>query len=187
MTTIDDLELPRSELTTETEDWARSIAAPFLVNHSVQSYVSGRALGYAQNLEPGTGYDHELLYLGCLLHDVGLTEPGNGEERFEADGADLAVRFLADNGLPQDRTEIVWDAIALHTSQGIVNRKRPAIALAHSGIVVDVAGGPDALPPGLADRTLDVLPRLGLQDALPGDHRRGRGQAHQSTSLHSPG
>jgi hypothetical protein len=31
-------------------------------------------------------------------------------------------------GLSEERAEIVWDAIALHTSVGIANRKRPEVA-----------------------------------------------------------
>jgi len=166
MTTIDDLDLPRTDLTAAADAWVRSIEQPFLVNHSIRSYVFGRALGRTQNLEPGEDYDDELLFLGCLLHDVGLTDSGDGDQRFEVDGADLAVRFLTNNGLSENRAEVVWDAIALHTSRGIAHRKRPEIALAHAGIGVDVVGGPPDLPPGLAARTLVALPRLGLQDAL---------------------
>jgi hypothetical protein len=166
MTTIDDLDLPRTELIAAADAWVRSIEKPFLVNHSIRSYVFGRAVGRTQNLEPGEDYDDELLFLGCLLHDVGLTDPGDGDQRFEVDGADLAAQFLTDNGLSEDRAEVVWDAIALHTSRGIAHRKRPEIALAQAGIGVDVGGGPADLPPGLAARTLDALPRLGLHDAL---------------------
>lgn len=166
MTTIDDLNLPRTELIAAADAWVRSLEKPFLVNHSIRSYVFGRAFGRSQNLEPGQDYDDELLFLGCLLHDVGLTDPGDGDQRFEVDGADLAVEFLTSNGLSQDRAEIVWDAIALHTSLGIAHRKRPEIALAHAGIGLDVVGDPADLPPDLAARTLDALPRLGLQGAL---------------------
>jgi hypothetical protein len=166
MTTLDDLELPRTGLTTAADAWVREIEPPYLVNHSVRAYVFGRELGKARDLTPGKDYDDELLYLGCLLHDVGLTEPGNRDERFEVDGADLAVEFLLDNGVSQDRAEIVWDAIALHTALGIANRKRPEIALMQAGTAVDVVGGPDDLPPGFAERTLAILPRLGLQTEI---------------------
>lgn len=166
MTTIDDLSLPRTDLVATTDAWVRTIEPAYLYNHSVRAYVFGRALGHARGLTPDEDYDDELLYLGCVLHDVGLTEPGDGDQRFEVDGADLAVRFLLDNGLPPERAEVVWEAIALHTSLGIAERKRPEIALMQAGTAADVMGGPADLPPGLADRTLDALPRLGVQDRL---------------------
>ena len=166
MATLDDLELPRTELTTAADVWVREIEPPYLVNHSVRAYVFGRELGKARDLRPGEDYDDELLYLSCLLHDVGLTEPGNQDQRFEVDGADLAVEFLLAHGLSQDRAEIVWDAIALHTSRGIANRKRPEIALMQAGTGVDVMGGPDDLPPRHAERTLAMLPRLRVQTEI---------------------
>jgi hypothetical protein len=166
MTTIDDLALPQTELIAATDAWVRTVEPPYLYNHSVRAYVFGRALGQERGLTPGEDYDDELLFLGCVLHDVGLTEPGDGDQRFEVDGADLAVRFLLDNGLAPERAEIVWDAIALHTSLGIAGRKRPEIALMQAGTAADVMGGPADLPPGLAERTLDVLPRLDLRNRL---------------------
>lgn len=166
MTTIEDLALPQTELIASTDAWVRSIEPPYLYNHSVRAYVFGRALGQGRGLEAGEDYDDELLFLGCVLHDVGLTQPGDGDQRFEVDGADLAVQLLLENGLPPERAEIVWDAIALHTSLGIANRKRPEIALMQAGTAADVMGGPDDLPPGLADRALDVLPRLDLQNSI---------------------
>lgn len=166
MTTIEDLALPQTELIATTNAWVRSIEPPYLYNHSVRAYVFGRALGQQRHLEPGEDYDDELLFLGCVLHDIGLTQPGDGDQRFEVDGADLAVQFLLGNGLPPDRAEIVWDAIALHTSLGIANRKRPEIALMQAGTATDVMGAPTDLPPGLADQTLAVLPRLDLRNSI---------------------
>ena len=93
----------------------------------------------AHAARPDQEYDDELLFLACVLHDIGLTPDGGGEQRFEVDGADAAVRFLAARGLSEERAEIVWDAIALHTSIGIANRKRPEVALAYAGIGIDPA------------------------------------------------
>lgn len=165
-TTINDLNLPRSGLIAAAEDWVRSIEPRFLVNHSVRTYVFGRAVGQGQGLQPGVDYDDEVLFLGCLLHDVGLTEQGDRDQRFEVDGADLAVQFLLGNGYPPDRADIVWDAIALHSTPGIPGRKRPEIALLQAGTSIDILGGPNDLPPGMAERTHHALPRLGVQNAF---------------------
>jgi hypothetical protein len=102
-----------------------------------------------------------------VLHDVGLTEQGDGDQRFEVDGADLAVRFLVEQGYPKPRAQVVWDAIALHTSPQIAERRGPEIALAQQGIVVDVAGaGADLLPARFADEVHARFPRLEVEDGL---------------------
>ena len=73
-------------------------------------------------------FDGELFYLGAVFHDLGQTERFMGEQRFEVDGADAAAEFLQANGVPKESIEVVWDAVALHTSGGIVEpsvRKSP--------------------------------------------------------------
>ncbi|WP_234334265.1 HD domain-containing protein [Streptomyces sp. NRRL B-1347] len=125
----------------------------------MRTYLYGRCVGERRGVVAGRDYDDELFFLGCVLHDVGLTEEGNGEQRFEVDGADLAAEFLTRQGVSAERVEVVWDAIALHTSEGIASRKRPEIALVCAGARMDIAGNADLLPPGYADRVHAALPR----------------------------
>ena len=102
-----------------------------------------------------------------MLHDLGLTAEFRSAERFEVAGADAAVAFLKDEGVAAERCEIVWDAIALHTSIGIAARKRPEIALVHIGAGVDVVGmGLDELPPTLVAQTIEALPRHDFKNAF---------------------
>jgi hypothetical protein len=55
---------------------------------------------------------------------LGLTEPyRSSDERFEVDGANAARRFLQQHGVPEAAIDIVWDAIALHTTPGITARE----------------------------------------------------------------
>ncbi len=163
--------LPDTDLARKAHALAFEIETPALANHSVRGYVFARALADARNLVPGSDYDDEVLFLACVLHDVGLTERGNGNQRFEVDGADLAADFLREQGLNEARARLVWEAIALHTSLGIADRMRAETALAHAGIGVDVTGpGSARLPEGLAERTHRALPRLepgcGLAEAI---------------------
>ncbi|MEU4896490.1 HD domain-containing protein [Streptomyces sp. NPDC044780] len=154
---------PDTALARTAHTYLTGIAPTSLVNHSLRSYLFARTIGDHQGLHAGADYDDELLFLGCALHDIGLTDEGDGEQRFEVDGADLAARFLIENGLDEDRATIVWDAIALHTSQGIANRKRPEIALTHSGIGADIFGlQADLLPEGHGLSVHADYPRLDL-------------------------
>ncbi|MEU5879774.1 HD domain-containing protein [Spirillospora sp. NPDC047279] len=178
--------MPDSDLTRKAYTFAAEIEAPALVHHSLRTYLFGRAAGEALGLCPGTDYDDELFFLAAVLHDVGLTEPGDGDQRFEVDGADLAAEFLRGHAVPADRVDVVWQAIALHTSIGIAHRLRPEIALTHLGAGADVAGfGAEAFPEGFADRVHAALPRLtpdcGLPDAIRDQALRDPGKAPLSS------
>ncbi|MEU8511634.1 HD domain-containing protein [Kitasatospora sp. NPDC048722] len=155
-----ELALPSTDLAHATLQRAKTLLPAAIVNHSLRTYLYGRLLGERRGLRPGRDYDDELLFLGCVLHDCGLSDEGNGDQRFELDGADLAVRLLAEQGVPPDRTDVVWDAVALHTDREIALRKRPEIALVALGAGFDLGGGPTALPDGYADRLHRALPRL---------------------------
>ncbi|WP_407286226.1 hypothetical protein [Streptomyces sp. BP-8] len=68
--------------------------------------------------------------------------------------------------------DTVWDGIALHTSPGFAaspvhrHRRPPEIGIGQRGILLDIEGGPDDLPPGYASRVHAVHPRLGAARAL---------------------
>ncbi|MFE9783747.1 phosphohydrolase [Nocardia salmonicida] len=122
-------------------------------------------------MQPGTDYDEELMYLICALHEIGLSERANGTQRFEIDGADFAAEFLEAQGVRDERVDIIWDAVAAHTTglsdSPVYRRRRPAaIWIAVTGIGLDVAGGPGDLPSGFADLVHVAYPRLGGTRAL---------------------
>jgi hypothetical protein len=154
------IKLPGSTLAREATDFTRALSAPVVFNHVLRTYLFGELLGRAKGLE----FDSELFYLGAVLHDLGLTERFMGQQRFEVDGADAAAEFLKDKGVPKESVEVVWDAVALSTSRGIVGRKRPEIALVSEGAVVDVFGfGVDQLPKDAVAQVIAAFPRMGFK------------------------
>jgi hypothetical protein len=160
---IDDyreLGFPRTDLSAEAMRFVRGITEPAIFNHSMRTYLYGRFLGEAQGLSPDRDYDDELLFLGCVLHDAGLSDRGNGDQRFDLDGADLAATWLTEQGVAADKVEIVWDAVALHLCFEVATRKRPEIALVTAGAGYDLGPSGPELPAGYADRVHSVLPRL---------------------------
>ncbi|GAB2880903.1 HD domain-containing protein [Streptomyces mayteni] len=184
-----DLPIPRTAPARAAARFARSIEHPALFHHSVRSYLYGRFLGERQGLRAGHDYDDELLFLGCVLHDAGLSREGNGEGTFDVDGADLAAGFLAEQGVADDRVAVVWDAVALHLHYDVAVRKRPEIALVTLGAGYDI--GPDPqhpLPPGYVDRVHAVLPRLHaaavLHDAIVG---QALAKPHKAPPFTMPG
>lgn len=155
--------LPDTVLAQRAVDLAFSVSPAVVWTHVLRTFVFGALVAQAQSMR----YDEELFFLASVLHDLGLTAEFRGAERFEVVGADAADAFLKDQGVDLDRREIVWDAIALHTSVGIASRKRPEIALVHIGAGVDVLGLElDRLPPALVAETIETLPRHDFKSAF---------------------
>lgn len=155
--------IPDSALALKAARYVSELSAPFLYHHAVRTFLLADAVGRRQGLK----YDAELLYLGSVMHDLGLTGKLDTPERFEVAGADAAKSFVVSGGLPEDKAEVVWDAIALHTSAGIVNRKRPEIALVAVGTAMDVFGfGAEQLDPAEVERIMAEYPRLGFEEAI---------------------
>lgn len=126
--------IPDSRLAREATEFTREVSASVVFNHVMRTYLLGALLGQQQGLR----FDAELFFLGAVFHDLGQTERFLGTQRFEVDGADAAAAFLRQRGVSGELVEIVWDAVALHTSSGIVERKRPEIALVSAGAAADL-------------------------------------------------
>jgi hypothetical protein len=108
--------------------------------------------------------DPELLAVSAILHDLGLTDRCSAQERFEVDGANAARSFLKERGIPAHQIQLVWDAIALHSTRSIALHKEPEVAMTHSGIAVDVIGaGLDLIPQDKVRAILAEFPRLSLK------------------------
>ncbi|RZQ62353.1 HD domain-containing protein [Amycolatopsis suaedae] len=166
------LDLPRTPLARQAFDLAAAAEEPYLFNHGIRCYLFGRELARARGALPGEHYDDELVFLVCVLHDIGLTERAPSALRFEVAGADLAARLLEDNGITDHRVDVVWDAIALHTTAHVhespVFRRRRVveIGIAQAGIGFDLGGGAATLPPGYTELVHRRYPRLGGGRAL---------------------
>jgi HD domain len=129
--------IPDTPLTRDVTALVESSAPPLLYHHSRRVFLWGSLRGRRRGLE----YDAELLYVGALLHDLGLTEGfATSQQRFELDGADEARRVLLDHGVAPDRARLVWEAIALHTTPEVPWRMAPEIALVTAGVELDVLG-----------------------------------------------
>lgn len=154
-------------------DLARSLSEPYLFNHVMRSWLF--ALLIAEETKPAL--DAELLAVSAVLHDLGLTDRYAAEERFEVDGANAARAFVKERGIPSQQAQLVWDAIALHTTRSIALHKEPEVAMTHSGIFVDILGvGLDLIPQQKLQAILTEFPRLAMKrqfvDCLCGVVRR---------------
>jgi hypothetical protein len=92
---------------------------------------------------------------------MGLVEAYETEtRRFEVDGADAAREFLRSRGVPEPKADLVWEAIALHSTLGIPEYMRPEIALTQAGVAMDVVGcGFDEYTEQQRDQVIAAFPR----------------------------
>jgi HD superfamily phosphodiesterase len=136
-TTIEGISIPDSKLTREVTELVQDTESPLLFHHSSRVYYFGALAGEHRGLK----FDPELLYIGAMFHDMGLThQHSSPNERFEVDGANAARDFLRRHGIAQPDIDIVWTAIALHTTPGIPQHMHPVIALLTAGVEMDVLG-----------------------------------------------
>jgi HD superfamily phosphodiesterase len=134
---IDGVAIPDSALARAVTELVRDTESPLLFHHSSRVYYFGALTGKRRGLT----YDPELLYVGAMFHDMGLTpQHSSATERFEVDGANAARDFLRGHGIAQADIDTVWAAIALHTTPGIPQHMHPVIALVTAGVEMDVLG-----------------------------------------------
>jgi hypothetical protein len=155
---IGGIRIPDSKLAREATDLLREHGTPLLFAHSLRVYLFGAIRGRHR----GLSVDHELLYLGAVFHDLGLTPKYRSpDHRFEIDSANTAREFLRTHGIDEATTAVVWDAIALHTTPEIPYHKRPEIALVTAGVEADVLGdGLNEIPAQDRDAVLAAYPRI---------------------------
>ena len=138
---------------------ALSASPPYLYNHAVRTYLFGALIGRAAKLK----FDEELLYLACVLHDLGLTTRFMGNRPFEIEGAIAAGNFLRQQGLSVAKAAVVWDGIAMHPL-AISQYRKPEIALVGAGAGADVVGaGLEDVTASDRDAVLHAFPRLGFK------------------------
>ena len=154
---VSGVRVPDSKLARDATEVLREHGTPLLFAHSQRVYLFGTLQGRRR----GWAVDPELFYVAAVFHDLGLT-PGfrTREHRFEVDGANAARDFLRTHGLGEAAQELVWDAIALHTTLEIPWHKRPEVALLNGGTALDVIGrGLDEIPTADRDAVLAAYPR----------------------------
>jgi hypothetical protein len=150
--------IPDTALCNAAVDLLESSSPEFLCNHCVRTYIFGslavRSLGRSV-------VDEEAAFCAAALHDLGLVPAYRRDNRFEVDGADAARQFCSKHQVPPERADLVWEAIALHTSAGIATRLADEIALVHLGAGLELFGlGLDQVPPQVVGEVLERYPRM---------------------------
>jgi hypothetical protein len=153
MTLVD---APDTALARQASELVHDCCQPHIAAHCERSFQFAALLARAENAH----VDLEVLYIGTVLHDVGLSPRFAGPERFEMRGANAVRTMLRGAEMQEARVESVWDVIALHASTAIAAHKSIETRLANRGISVDVRGaGVESLAPAAVRAVLDRWPR----------------------------
>jgi hypothetical protein len=153
--------IPDTGLCNAAVDLLEASSPEFLFTHCLRTYIFGSLAvrGIGRSIA-----DEEAAFCGAVLHDLGLVPAYLGENRFEVDGADAARKFCSKHQVSPERADLVWEAIALHTSSGIASRMAAEIALVHLGAGLELFGlGLDQVPPQVVEEVLGKYPRLNFK------------------------
>lgn len=145
--------IPSTALATKTFSFIKKHCDAMTYNHVARSAYW--ALIIARKLPQFAHVDLSLVFISCMLHDMGWAatkELLSQDKRFEVDGANIAKEFLEDytGSEYQDnetteawgpaRIQRAWDAIALHATPSIAKHAAAEVALTHLGVTADFLG-----------------------------------------------
>ena len=153
--------VPDSPLIAEALEYAQKVYEPYLFNHAVRSWLFAETIGRARGID----YDREVVAIGTLLHDIGLTASVSGPNRFEVNGADAARSFIKGEGLSDRRAQLIWDLVALNSTPSLALHKEPEVAVGTMGIGLDYGGfGIELIPSTDMTNILNAFPRLQMKN-----------------------
>jgi hypothetical protein len=162
--TIAGVRIPDSRIAREATELIRDTSTPLIYHHSRRVFLFGTLQSRMLGIEP----DAELLYVAALFHDTGLVPPYRGTaQRFELDSADAAKSFLTTSGFSAAEADVVWTAIALHTTPEVPYKMAPVIAATTAGVETDVLGlRLDCLTQDEIDAVTTIHPRPDFKNEI---------------------
>src|SRR5262245_58294169 len=151
-----------SPLITSVIQHAQRLSEPYLFNHAMRSWLFAETIGRMRGID----YDHEVVAIGTILHDIGLTTSVSGPNRFEVNGANAALTFIKSSGRLSDRrAQLIWDLVALNSTPSLALHKEPEVSVGTMGIGLDWGGfGLELIPSADVARILTAFPRLKMKD-----------------------
>ncbi len=176
---------PDTPLAIEAEQRARELSSPALYGHCLRTWAFAELFAKRDRV----GHDAELLYVACVLHDLGLTEAHEGQERsaecFAVEGARAAHALVSARGEPEDRARTVAEAISLHLNISVHDRHGPIATLLSKGVMLDVVGRRlQQLPAASVADVTSRWPRVGSGEALlVGTKRQAHVRPHSRAAL----
>ena len=149
-----------SPLVTEVVEYAQKLYDPYLFNHAMRSWLFAAKIGQSKGID----CDLEVVAVGTILHDIGLSAAVPGPNRFEVNAAAAARSFVNERGMSPRRAQLVWDLVALNSTPSIALHKEAEVAVGTMGIGLDYGGFFfDLVPPADMTDILRAYPRLEMK------------------------
>ncbi len=131
---------PDSALAREAEERVRELSSPALYGHCARTWAFAELFSQRDRVK----HDAELLYLACMLHDLGLTERhwrrDTHAQCFAVEGARAAHALMHAGGAGEERARKVAEAISLHLNVNVPSRLGVEAHLLSKGVSLDVVG-----------------------------------------------
>lgn len=168
------LSLPVTPLIRDALEHCKRITSPTTVNHSIRSAYFAILLSHKLPQKGNEPLDVELIVYSTIMHDLGWAVDKSllsKDKRFEVDSANMAREHLEETKLADNwdkhRTQLAWDAIALHATPSFSQHKEPEVMLSSMGILADFQGPLIANGLITVDEYKEIVgafPRLGFKD-----------------------
>ncbi len=137
---------PDSPLALAADERVRELSSPALYGHCARTWAYAALFAERDRV----AHDAELLYVACMLHDLGLTTAHWGHDRhaqcFAVEGAYAAQVFVGEldgageQRASEGRAQKVAEAISLHLNVNVPARLGAEAALLSKGVSLDVVG-----------------------------------------------
>jgi hypothetical protein len=163
----DDFRPPDTPAAKEAGERLAELGASELVNHSYRSFAWAVTLA----AHDGLRYDDELVYVACLLHDLGLAPPFAADERpkpcFTLSGATVAEQVGERNGWGAARGSAAAEAVTMHLNLWVPPEHGIEAHLTNAGALLDAIGARYwQIAPETLAWVLARYPRRGTKRAL---------------------
>jgi hypothetical protein len=131
---------PDSALARAAEERARQLSSPELYAHCLRTWAFATLFAQRDRVK----HDAELLYVACVLHDLGLAPTHIGRDRnaacFAVEGARAAHELVHEHGASASQARLVAEAITLHLNITVPARLGAEAHLLSKGVSLDVVG-----------------------------------------------
>lgn len=137
MTPVAGVRVPDSDAARAAQRLSREASPRTLYAHAVRSFLYASLLAKRDRER----VDEEALYVGCVLHDIGLTSAHEHPSRpFEHVSADVAMDLAASFDWPEPRRSDLGRAIILHMAAEVGASESAEARFLESGVALDCTG-----------------------------------------------
>lgn len=159
---LDALTWPDSALARDSVAEIQETLSPWVVDHSFRTWILGRLLAQIEGVE----VDHEVTFVGSILHDLTLEHRTEGR-CFAVTGGEHAQRFATEHGAGPEQAAAIGAAVGGHITVGAAEDLADPAGFVSAGAFLDITGfGLHRIDPAFTDELHRRHPRDDLRRKL---------------------